>query len=274
MKNLFILFTAILLLNTLVIAQPTSTLKKVLELKMPKTAEDDMPGTRGACVVWHPLLKKYYAAMAGNADYPLAIFNATGKRLSSDDLTAKIDLRGLWYNPKKKLILGNGHGDNGWFHYVLDPKGKVLDVVVDIEEMAQPNEQSVGTYHPIRNEVMFLKGNQVSLYSNVGSTNNEVDLRIGLTKADDIGEDFEQSDETPEDYNSTTVIYTGIKNAELGILNKTDKQIELYSFDNGFLTKKLKLPDDAPAEPSFNFAYTNGIYWLFNMETRTWIGYK
>jgi len=274
MKKLCLFFSAMLLLNIVTTAQTSVTLKKVMELKMPKTAEDDMPGKRGASVIWNPLQNKYYAAMAGNAGFPLAIFNAAGKRLSSDELTTMIDIRGLWFNPQKKLICGNGYDTVGWFHYVLDPKGVVLEVVVDIAEKAQPNEQSVGTFNTARNEVMFLNGNQVSLYSNVGSTNNEVNLRLGLTKKDDIGEKFERIDETPENYNYTSVIYTDIKNAEIGILNTEEKQIELYAFDNGFLTKKLKLPEDAATEPSFNFAYANGIYWLFNMETRIWTGYK
>ncbi len=274
MKKLCLYFSAILLLNTVTTAQTSVTLKKVMELKMPKTAGDDMPGKRGASVIWNPVQNKYYAAMAGNTGFPLAIFNAAGKRLSSDDLATMIDVRGLWFNPQKKMICGNGYDTVGWFHYMLDPKGVVLEAVVDIAEKTQPNQQSVGTYNPIRNEVMFLNGNQVSLYSNVGTTNNEVNLHFGVTKKDDIGEKFQKTDETPEDYNTTSVIYTGIKNAEIGVLNKTEKQIELYSFDDGFLSKKLKLPEDAPAESMFNFAYANGIYWLFNMETRIWKGYK
>ena len=164
--------------------------------------------------------------MAGNSQFPLAVFDETGKRLSSEDLTAKIDVRGLWYNPQKKLLCGNGFSNNGWFHYILNPQGVVLNMNVDIDEMAQPNEQCVGTYNPKSNEVMFLNGNQVSLYSNIGSSNSEVNLRFGLTKKDGIGEIFEMSTLTPEDYNNTVVIYTGIKNGELGVLNIEKKQIE------------------------------------------------
>ena len=59
---------------------------------MPKTADDDMPGTRGAGVAWHQY-KKYYANFAGNVGYPSAVFNATGKRLSSDDAETMVDTR-------------------------------------------------------------------------------------------------------------------------------------------------------------------------------------
>ena len=57
------------------------TLKKIATLKMPRTVDDDMPGTRGACVAWHPVQKKYYAAMAGNIGYPMGVFDGSGKRI-------------------------------------------------------------------------------------------------------------------------------------------------------------------------------------------------
>jgi hypothetical protein len=40
------------------------------------------------------------------------------------------------------------------------------------------------------------------------------------------------------------------------------------------MTQILKLPDTATTEGMFNFAFANGIYWLFDMETRIWTGYK
>ncbi len=274
MKNSFLFLATILFLTTPVTAQTTTTVKRVLQLKMPRTTEDSMPGRRGASIVWHPVQKKYYAVMAGNRDFPLAIFDATGKRLSSENLNAKIDTRGLWYNAKKKTVCGNGYANNGWFKYIIDPKGAVLDIEIDPADKLQPDDQSVGAYKPITDEVLFLNGNRVVQYDAEGAKDKGVDLRLGLAEKDDIGEAFQWADKLPEEYNYTTIIYTGIKNAELGILNTDKKQIELYSFDKGFLSRKIKLPEDAPVESAFNFAYTNGIYWLFNMETRMWIGYK
>src|SRR5258706_8069777 len=108
MKKIF--FTLLLMLPFLLNAQLVKTLKKTIELKMPgkvyvsvNTGNDSMPGTRGAAVIWHPVQKKYYAAFAGNWDYPLAVFNSTGQILSGEELTTKEDLRGLWYNPKLKM---------------------------------------------------------------------------------------------------------------------------------------------------------------------------
>ena len=76
------------------------------------------------------------------------------------------------------------------------------------------------------------------------------------------------------DYNYTNIIATGIKNAEFGLLNTASRQIELYDRKAGYLQQTLTLPESAPVEASFNFSFSNGIYWLFDMEKRKWIGYK
>jgi len=274
MKKLFLVTTLFIFYGNLLIAQTTKSLKKSLELRMPKDAGDADAGSNGASVVWHPVQNKYYAAMAGNIKYPLAVFNETGKRLSSENMVTSVDLRGLWYNPIKKTLCGNGYGSIGWFHYILDPKGTVLNVDTDIQDMAQPNNQCVGTFNTGSNEVMFLNGNRVSLYSNIGSLNKDINLRLGLTEKDDIGEKFQSSDETPEEYNYTSVIYTGQKGAELGLLNIEKNQIELYDFETGFLTSVLKVPESQVIYPAFCFAFSNGQYWLYNKETRIWTSYK
>jgi hypothetical protein len=93
------------------------------------------------------------------------------------------------------------------------------------------------------------------------------------TKAEGPDE-FEDETAVPENHNTTTVVYTGIKGAELGFLNVGGGSIELYDIGTGFMTKRLELPYDAPSQTTFNFAYANGIYWLFDMDSRTWTGYK
>ncbi len=249
----------------------TKPLKKAMTLLMPRTVDDEMPGKRGASVVWHPLQKKYYAAMAGNMGFPLGVYDATGKLLSDDSLNTNEDIRGIWYNPDVKEIQGNTYNDYGWFSYQLNSKGIPVSSKILMEGMNQPSDQSVGAYSFIRKEVMFLYDGYVEFYSITDALPNGEPLAIqwGRTKADGV----EESLGTPEEYNST-VIYTGIKGAELGFLNIVDMQIELYDINNGFLTRELKLPEDAPMNLMFNFAYTNGMYWLFNMENRTWTAYK
>ncbi len=274
MKKYILFLTAVIGFNTLCIAQTTRKLKKVMELKMPKTVEDDMPGTRGASVAWHPVQKKYYVSFAGNKDYPMAVFNMIGKRLSPDEQTTLIDTRGLWYNTAAKKICGNGYADNGWFSYKLNALGLPNSMDVDTTGQNQPNEQSVGAFNPLKKQVLFIEGSQIWAYNDKAiADENKTAIHWGLTPKDGIAAD-EDVTLAPEGYNTSTLIYSGIPNAEAGVLNIVNKQVELYSLKTGFLTQKLALPDDAVVEATFNFAFANGIYWFFNMEQRVWIGYK
>jgi hypothetical protein len=253
----------------------TRTLKKVAELLMPQDEDDDNPGTRGASVVWHPVQKKYYAVMAGNMAYPIAAFDATGKRVSGKNDEAMIDVRGLWYNPASKRIEGNAYGENGWFYYKLNSLGMIESNEVLFEGQNQPTEQCVGAYNPTDKKVMFLDGSQVYYYdiSNATPGGDALILHWGRVAKDGESED-EEPTESSENHNSSTIVFTGVAGAEIGALNIDIKQIELYNKKDGFMTQILKLPDTATTEGMFNFAFANGIYWLFDMETRIWTGYK
>jgi hypothetical protein len=280
MKKIF--FSLLLALPFLLNAQLEKTLKKTIELKMPGiavpskvTGEDSLPGKRGAAVVWHPEQKKYYAAFAGNLSFPLAVFDATGKRLSGEDQTTLEDTRGLWYNPKLKAICGNGYSDIGWFSYKLDAKGIPVDAGVLAEGMNQPGDQSIGVFNTTSNEVCFLYGQNIFVYSADAKQAEDKTIRLypGVSKAEDINKD--DDGETQKDgYSSNVLIYTGIPKAEFGLLNVNQTQVELYDKKTGLLTQILKLPSEVITYAAFNFSYTNGTYWAFNMDTRTWTGYK
>lgn len=276
MKRLFY-FIALLFSIHSASAQVTTkprVLKKVLSLQMALTAEDDMPGTRGASVVWHPLQKKYYAAMAGNVGYPLCVFSAAGKRISKDDHITEADVRGLWYNTAKKAIQGNQYNDYGWFQYKLNLSGMVQESEELQSGMNQPDAQSVGAYYPVKKQVLFIKGSQLYFYDEESAMPLD-SLAIHWSRKKTEGPaDDEDISMSSENHNYTTVVYTGIKGAEIGFLNTSDMKVELYNITTGYMTQSLALPDETPVEPSFNFAYTNGIYWFFSMKTRTWHGYK
>jgi hypothetical protein len=273
MRKILLLALTLLSANIVLEAQTTQVLKKVLELKMPKTVDDDMCGTRGASVVWHPIQKKFYASFAGNIGYPMSVFDVKGKRLSDDELTTQADTRGLWYNPTSKLLCGNGYSESGWFTYKLEKDGTPSDVEIVNEGMNQPGAHSVGVYNPISKQVLFLNLSQVYKYTGDAEVVDSMAIHWGRKKADGVDEDEDLTLQN-EDYNSSSVVYTGIKGQELGFLNITNKEIELYDIKTGFLTKRLSLPETAVPESIFNFAYANGIYWLFNIELRKWVGYK
>lgn len=275
MKRSILLLSAFLLVASSGVMAQGRTLKKVLELKMPKTAGDDMCGTRGAGVCWNPITKKYYAAFAGNVGYPLGVFDATGKLLSDEDLTTLQDLRGIWYNPVTKKIFGNTYNDGGWFSYKMDKSGIPVDAITDFPGMNQPDEQSVGAYNAAGKSVCFLNKGKIVFYgvNNATAMDNSLPIHFGRKKSDGPAED-ENPDNENSDYNTNAIIYTGISNAEIGLLNVPERRIELYDIKLGFLQQKLKIPDEAMVESTFNFSYSNGIYWLFDMENRVWKGFK
>jgi hypothetical protein len=278
-----ILFLTSIIAGNLLLAQNAAapkkpvpvTLKKIMELKMPRTADDEYPGKRGASVLWHPKQKKYYAAMAGNAFYPLGVFDAKGKLLSPVELDCLQDTRGLWYDAAQDKITANGYNETGWFTYILDTKGIPADYETLLEGKVQPNEQCVGAFDSRNKKICFLDGSTVYFYdATTGDIADEfVQLHWGRTKKDGPADD-ESATEAAPGYNTSTIIYSGLPGAEIGVLNTELKQIELYDLKEGFLKKSIKLPATAITETTFNFAFTNGIYWLFDMESRKWIGYK
>jgi hypothetical protein len=256
--------------NTQTKQKDTIQLKKVLELQIKGEG-----GANGASVAWNPMLKKYYCAIAGNADFPMSVFNATGTLVSDSTLKTQIDVRGLWYNTRTKTLQANGYDDAGWITYKLDSKGIPISFTNLFEGLNQPNEQSVGVFDAAGNVLYFydnLEVPEITKYSMTDAKSvSTISLHPGTKFEEDIDEDWDL--ESMFDYNSTTVVYTGIPKSEFGMLNIELIQIELYNAD-GLLTKVLLLPSDTPTYEMFNFSYCNGIYWLFDKDNRKWIGYK
>lgn len=254
-------------------AQKTRNLSQVLELKMP-----DGSGTNGASVAWHPNQKKYYASFAGNAEFPLSVFSEDGKRLSDDQLMSGFDARGLWYDPTKKAIIGNAYADGGWFKLALNDKGIPQSSEIFLKEMTQPEDNSVGLMDSDDKIVCFLSGQELLIYKNEKPSESPASFRLyagqkvkpELTKEEDTDDKMMLS----EAYNNNVAVYTQIKHAEFGLLNIADRQIELYDKDSGLLAQILRLPENAPMPDMFNFACANGIFWIFDIDNRQWIGYK
>ena len=228
-----ILLSLLLIQSFLLNAQLVRTLEKTIELVMPKkvlvsvSGMDSLAGTRGAAVAWHPQQKKYYAAFAGNVNYPMAVFNAAGNRLSGDDQTCFEDMRGLWYSPKLKKICGNGYNDIGWFSYKLDEKGFPLESEVYAPGMNQPGVQCIGTLNTNTNKVCFLFGQKIFVYNEnaMPEEDNTIRLYPGITKTEDINNN-DDATILKADYSSNVLIYTGISNAEFGLLNAVERQVE------------------------------------------------
>lgn len=251
----------------------TKTLKKILELKIEQEG-----GANGAGVAWHPGQKKYYAAIAGNVDFPLGVFDEKGKRVSAADQKTLFDIRGLWYNVQTKTIQMNGYADFGFSEYKLNAKG-IPESVSDLNiNITPPNNQSAATFDAKSGQIYFYnEDGKIEVYNyKDGGYVTTIQLSLGLSKKNVDDEGFEAEDNyyVAEDYNNTTVVFTGIAKAELGLLNYYEKRVELYNKADGHMTQILKLPDEAPAPDFLNFSYCNGIFWLFDKENRIWMGYK
>ena len=260
-----ILFLFSLCLVGVSIAQPQKkVLKKVMEIIMPGVQGDD--GSNGASIVFHPVSKKYYIPMVGNAVYPFATFDSKGKLLYQTD--AGKDLRGIWYNPKTKNIEGNCYDEGGWIKYPLSAKGEVNPSEILIEGLKQPESQSVGVFNAKENIVYFLYQTGVVIYNMKGEEQKTIELK---KLKSDTAILFDSETAT---YNISEIIYTGIPKAEIGILNIETKKIEFYNKATGIYTTEWILPEDAVVERNFNFAYANGMVWLFDKENRKWLGYK
>lgn len=260
----------IMVLSLFAQAQVSAPLKKVFSLD-PQSYE----AGNGACVVWHPLLKKYYSARAGNKEYPLDIFDAKGKRLSEDGLQTRFDMRGMWFDPIKKRICMNGYYESGWASYKLDGSGLPSDVEWIAEGMNQPSENSFGCFDGMKSRVYFLAGTGIfAYYAHNAMKVNESEI---LNLADGIGKayglELDMDEELPEFYNPV-MIYTGLPNQEFGLLNHEQKTIDLFSAKSGLRTKVLKLPETAEPTSMFNFCYTNGTYFLYHKNVGIWVGYK
>ncbi len=247
-------------------------LSKTMELKI----HAKIGGSNGASIAWHPLQKKYYVAMAGNAEFPLEIFDESGNSLTDTLLTTMFDVRGLWYNTQEKKIQGNAYNDFGWVEYMTDESGLKVYMRKLFWGMKQPEAQSTGVYDEKNNGVYFF--DNVNLLGverrniSTGSIDTSFIFHYGSRTQDQIKLDEEF--DLGEKYNSTSIGFTGIPGSEIALLNAFDMQIEYYNIATGLMTKVLRLPGDAPAELTLNFCYANGIFWLFDKANRRWLGYK
>lgn len=235
-------------------------------------------GENGGTVAVSLKNRDLYATIVGNKTYSLAFFNGAGEMASPPDLALLADVRGLWYNPALKTFQGNLFGTGGWVTYVMDDAGIPYDVKPAFAGQLQPGANSVAVFNQRENAVHYLKGNTVVTYD-IASGKQVIEktyaLKIGFTKKNPAPADYKaDTAKTAANYNTTTVIYTGITNAEFGLLNLATREIELYSKNDGLLYQKLKLPAEVQLKDKFNFAFANNTYFVFDRMKRTWVGYR
>jgi hypothetical protein len=274
MKRILLLFTMFIGSGSFFTLHAQKKLVPSVTIQLP--AGD---GSNAAAVVWHPVTKRYYTSMVGNAIYAIGIYNANGKPYK-ENIEAEHDYRGFWYNPVSKRIEFNCYDAGGIGYFVLDGRGIVTEKQVAFEGMNQPQDQNVGVYYPPGNHIIYLNSSTyaVEKYSAATGLPNGTlaTLRVGCktqSEADDMDADTESS--RWEDRNVNSVQYTGMPKAELAILNFDSRTIELYDQKTGLMSSKFfKIPESVTIHLNFNFCYNNGMWWFFNKDERKWVGCK
>jgi hypothetical protein len=274
MKKMLLLIAAFITASGFFPLYAQKTLTPTVTIQLP---EGD--GSNAAAVVWHPVTKKYYTSMVGNAIYSMGIYNANGKPFK-ENIDAEHDYRGFWYNPVSKRIEFNCYNTGGIGYFELYGRGLVTKNKVEFEGMNQPQDQNVGVYYPSGNHIIYLNTATYAVEKYSAKTGlpagTLTTLRVGCKKqneADDMDADTESS--RWEGRNMNSVQYTGMAKAELAILNYDDRIIELYDQKTGLMSSKFfKIPESVTIHLSFNFCYNNGLWWFFNKDERKWVGCK
>lgn len=274
MKRITAIIAAVFLVAGPLSLAAQKTLVSSVTIQLP---EGD--GANAAAVVWHPVIKKYYTSIVGNAIYAMGIYNANGKPYK-ENIEAGHDFRGFWYNTVSKRIEFNCYDSGGIGYFTLDGRGLVSNRQILLEGMNQPQDQNVGVYYPPGNHIIYFNKQSFAVEKYSAKTGlrvgNLTTLKAGCKKQSEADEmDADTETLRWESRNISSVQYTGMPKAELAILNYDDRTIELYDQKTGLMSSKyFKIPDSVTIHLNFNFCYNNGLWWFFNKDERKWVGCK
>lgn len=216
-------------------------------------------GTNGAAVAYNPIKELYYAVIAGNGDFPIEVFDVNGNNLYQTN--AGNDLRGIWWNPSTKALEGNGYGDIGLVSFAMDNNGFPSLGSNTIYEggNTQPNGQSVGVLDTKKKQVAYYSEGAVYWYKRAnGAFSKKLNLTLGSTAS----------------INEYSMIYTGVKKMEIGLLDFENNKIYLFNSKNGTQTATITLPKNAIASAAFKFSYANKHVFLYDIDSRSWTGFR
>jgi hypothetical protein len=244
-----------------------------LSQKLKLTSTD---GANGCSVAYVSTTKKYYVAFAGNAGFPMEVFDEKGKSLQK--LPCGEDIRGLWYNPVYNVLESNTFLNSDIVSFEINSSSGLIvqkDMPgLELSELEVLNSNAVFNLDTFENLYFHVDMDETDT--------GESFVLLDLFDAETGEYIFSQYLDVPVSHtqiNSTASIYTGLKGAEYGVLDYKSKIIYLFPANFSDLSeikpsKIIQLPKDAPTEPSFNFSYSNGHAWLFDKSTREWLGYK
>lgn len=232
-------------------AQNSYTAKKSITLGF---SSDD--GTNACAVAWNPARKIYYSVIAGNETFPLEAFSEKGDYLTGG--YAGFDARSLWYNATTGKLEGNGAGDIGLFSCDLGGDGKPGEVKNVFTGQNQPDFQSVGAFDGKKLIYYLFEGKIYTYKHSNGKASKSFDLKNCPSGVESL--------------NTTTVVYTGRKGEELGVLDFNSAKVYLFDAKGKFKATIL-LPEDSIVPDMFRFSFANDRIWLYDTDSRNWTGY-
>jgi hypothetical protein len=247
-------FLVALLLNIGLAQSPLATGEQVISYRF-----QDGSGTNASAVVFIPGPNVFITVIAGNADFPMEVFDPQGKTLAS--MPAGLDMRGMWYNPATKQLEANAAGEDGWYSMTLDAKGVPNGSWTLIRSgQNQPDFQSVLSYvAPKKKLVTFYDGN----FSYWGRKNAKEKVRYQHGTPGD----------TDWYINPTTAAYTGNDDFPIAVLELNGEQVLFFDLKGKYLAA-TKIPGGLPEIDGFRFSFANKRAFVYDATERIWKGYK
>ena len=216
-------------------------------------------GTNASGMAYDPKRELYYAVIAGNATFPMEVFDANGNNVYTTD--AGSDMRGIWWNKKTKSLEGNTYSDGGIVGMELNDKGyPSMGNKTLFSGSHQPGSNVCGVFDGKKN-IYYFNGERVFIYSRkTGEKTGTLDVKLETSKMESL--------------NYTSMIYTGMKKMEIGLLDFANNKIYLINKKDGSLTATVNLPNSIKSPESFRFGYANKYAFIYSTDTRSWTGFR
>lgn len=218
-------------------------------------------GANGLTVTYNPTNQYYYCIQAGNAGYPLEVFNSTGMSLYTTN--AKNDTRGFWYNAKLKCFEGTMY-TGGTFKMYLDGSGfpSYAEFPKNSSAFVPPNEQTQTVCNVAKSEMYLYSyaDNAIFVYN---QKNNKLKKKLSIKNCPTGWENI----------NPYAIIYTGHKNYEFGLYDFVNYRI-LFFNSKAEYTSSCEMSLDAPYTEVFRVSFANDRVFLYDGDLRSWTAYK
>lgn len=253
MRFLFGLFIC-LLLPLYLVSQPIQTLRPLTQL-----ISDQPSGGMGVTVVWNPAVKRYYAAVSGSGDRWLFIYDQKGQSVKAPYLLP-FDPGSLWVEAGGNSLKSYASGMEGLYE-------------IHLREGLPAYAENI--FYALHNPVAIGNGAWVRRHRELWYYHDKTIFRYKTRHAHHRTPIHLDIDDFENEINSMGMVYTDIKNGEIGLYDRAQHRILLYSSRNGRCTRILQIMDENGPKPLCgDFAYANGIFWLYDRETGNWQGYK